>query len=222
MVLVRSGTFLMGSPATEPGRSDDGTQHSVTLSSFYMGKYEVTQAEWVRIMGSNPSRFKNCDQCPVEQVSWHDVQEYLKKLNARTGKNYRLPTEAEWEYAARGGPYASRAGGSSYVYAGSNSPEEIAWYVDNSGAKTHPVGGKKANQLGLFDMSVNVWEWCSDRYGAYPTTSQTDPRGPATGGYRVFRGGGWLDSPQSCRAAPRSHHEPTSRSSHLGFRLVLQ
>ena len=222
MVFVPGGAFTMGSPANEKDRETDETQHSVTVSSFYMGKHEVTQAEWVKIMGSNPSNFKNCDQCPVEQVSWNDVQEYIKKLNAQTGKKYRLPTEAEWEYAARGGQHAARAGESSFVYAGSNNLDEVAWYTDNSGAKTHPVGGKKANQLGLYDMSGNVWEWCADWYAAYPTAAQTDPQGPATGVHRLFRGGGWVSAPLNCRAADRGGYEPTRRGYYLGFRLVLQ
>ena len=218
MVLVQGGTFTMGSPPTEKDRSDDETQHSVTLSPFYMGKYEVTQAEWVKVMGNNPSNFKNCDQCPVENVSWDDIQEFLKKLNAQTGKKYRLPTEAEWEYAARGGQAGARDG---FVYAGSNNIDEVAWYSSNSNSKTHPVGGKKANQLGLYDMSGNVWEWCSDWYGTYPTGAQTDPKGADSGVLRVLRGGSWLTIPRSCRAANRYNDWPSLRGSLLGLGVGL-
>ena len=221
LVFVPGGTFMMGSPANEKDRSDNETQHSVTVSSFYMGKYEVTQAEWVKIMGSNPSYFKNCDQCPVEQVSWDDVQEFLKKLNAQTGKKYRLPTEAEWEYAARGGAVAA-ATGQYFIYAGSNDIGQVAWYRENAGSKTHPVGGKKANQLGIFDLAGNVWEWCSDWYGTYPTAAETDPKGAATGEFRVLRGGSWYFNAQYCRAANRNYLEPTLRLNSIGFRLVLQ
>ncbi|MBK9337056.1 MAG: formylglycine-generating enzyme family protein [Lewinellaceae bacterium] len=203
---------------TEQGSDCDGDEkpaHQVTVPDFYIGKYEVTQKQWREVMGKAPSYFKNCDDCPVEQVSWSDIQEFLQKLNAANpGKNYRLPTEAEWEYAARGG---SLSGG--YKYAGSNSIDEVAWYSTNSGSKTHPVGGKKANELGLHDMSGNVREWCSDWWDYYPATAQTNPTGPGTGGHRVIRGGSWGYDALLCRVAYRSSNTPTLRDNALGFRL---
>ena len=181
MIFVEGGTFQMGSDSGEP---DESPVHSVTLSSFNIGKYEVTQAQWKAILGSNPSYFQDCDQCPVENVSWDKVQDFIGKLNVQTGKNYRLPTEAEWEYAAKGGKYSK-----GYTYSGSNDLNAVAWYADNSGSKTHFVGGKQANELGIYDMSGNVWEWCYDLYGNYNNLSQTDPYGSPTGWWRVHRGG---------------------------------
>ena len=205
----------MGSPKNEEGRFDRETQHPVTLSDFLIGKYPVTQRLWKEIMGNNPPHFKG-DDLPVEQVSWNDVQEFLKKLNARySGQNYRLPTEAEWEYAARGG---NRSKG--FIYAGSNNIEEVAWYSGNAGSKTHPVGQKKANELGLFDMSGNVWEWCADWYGDYPSQPQADPTGPESGSNRVYRGGSWGLGPQGCRVAYRTGRLPDVRHFYLGFRLA--
>lgn len=190
MLPIPAGTFLMGCDSlTREFRcfEDEKPAHRVSLSAYQIGKYEVTQADWRDIMGSNPSFHKDCDDCPVENVSWSDVQDFLKKLNARyPGKNYRLPTEAEWEYAARGG---AKSGG--YSFAGSNNLSTIAWYRVNSGDKTHPVGNKLPNELGLFDMSGNVWEWCSDRYGNYRADLQTNPRGSTQGQSRVGRGGAW-------------------------------
>ncbi|MFN4257335.1 MAG: SUMF1/EgtB/PvdO family nonheme iron enzyme, partial [Saprospiraceae bacterium] len=185
-IFVQGGTFQMGC-TNEPQDCDDDEKpvHSVTLADFYIGKYEVTQKQWRDIMGSNPSYFKNCDNCPVENVSWDDVQEFLKKLNAKyPGKNYRLPTEAEWEYAARGGQQSK-----GHQYAGSDNLGLVAWYNGNSGNKTHPVGERKANELGLYDMSGNVWEWCWDLY---------DPE--VYGSYRIFRGGSWAESERGCGA----------------------
>ena len=216
LVSVQGGTFKMGSPGNEAGRFDDECLHAVTVGSFSIGKYEVTQADWREIMGSDPPElsFKGCDDCPVESVSWDDIQTFLQKLNARySGKNYRLPTEAEWEYAARGG----QAGENTYFpYAGGDDLGEVAWYFSNSDSKTHPVGGKKANQLGLFDMSGNVWEWCQDTYKPYPC----DNINMADGSYRVFRGGGWLSVPRFCRSAHRYRLPPTYRNYDLGFRLA--
>lgn len=212
-IFIKGGSFQMGST---DGDGDERPVHSVTLSDYYIGKYEVTQKQWRDIMGTNPSGFKDCDNCPVENVSWNDVQDFLKKLNAKyPGKNYRLPTEAEWEYAARGGNQSR-----GYTYVGSNNIDDVAWYSSNSDSKTHPVGVKRANELGLFDISGNVWEWCSDWYGDYPSGSQTNPKGPSTGSDRVRRSGSWNSDPRYCRAAYRSAHAPTIRSGNLGFRLA--
>lgn len=210
MIFVKGGTFQMGKKGVaEP-------VHEVTLSDFEIGKYPVTQKLWQEIMGNNPSQFKGCDDCPVESVSWDDVQEFLKKLNAKfLGKNYRLPTEAEWEYAARGGNQSK-----GFTYAGGNDLNELGWYSDNAGRKTHPVGLKKANELGLYDMSGNVWEWCADWYGAYPTSVQMNPIGPASGSLRVGRGGSWYFPAGDCRGSYRGHSSPVNRTSNLGFRVA--
>lgn len=167
-------------------------------------------------MGNNPSNFSDCDNCPVEQVSWEEAQEFIRKLNRMTGKNYRLPTEAEWEYAARGG---SKSHG--YKYSGSNSIGDVAWYEGNSGDKTHPVGQKQPNELGLYDMSGNVFEWCSDRYGGYSSSAQNNPKGPSNGSsLRVCRGGGWYFSSRYCRVSYRLSRYPGDCSYSLGFRVV--
>ena len=218
MVFIPGGTFTMGCTSEQGSdcESDEKPAHRVTVSDFYIGKYEVTQKEWQEVMGGNPSNFKNCEDCPVESVSWDDVQEFLAKLNAKTGKTYRLPTEAEWEYAARGG--SQRRG---YKYAGSNRLDEVAWYDGNSGDKTHPVGQKKANELGLYDISGNVWEWCSDWYDDYPSTAQTNPKGPSTGSDRVLRGGSWYFYAEICRSAHRGNYGPDFRGNLVGFRLVF-
>jgi len=217
MVSVRGGTFTMGC-TSEQGSDcgeDEKPAHQVTVSDFAIGQYEVTQKEWREVMGTNPSYFKNCDNCPVEKVSWDDIQQFLTNLNAKTGKTYRLPTEAEWEYAARGGS-SSRG----YKYAGSNTLSDVAWYTDNSGSKTHPVGQKKANELGLYDMSGNVWEWCQDWYADYPTIRTSNPRRPSTGSIRVGRGGSWSGGVQYCRVAYRNGHTPFRRYRDVGFRLA--
>jgi formylglycine-generating enzyme required for sulfatase activity len=217
MVFVEGGTFTMGC-ASEQGEDcfdDEKPAHQVTLSNYYIGKYEVTQAQWKAVMGNNPSYFSGCDNCPVEQVSWDDVQEFIRKLNAKTGKNYRLPTEAEWEYAARGG---NRSQG--YKYSGSNSVGNVAWYDDNSGYKTHPVGTKQANELGIYDMNGNVWEWCQDWYDNYNSGSQTNPNGASSGSYRVSRGGSWFGNARYVRVSDRGNGTPGFRFNFLGFRLA--
>ncbi len=216
MVFVKGGTFQMGS--NKGFFTDRKPVHSVTLDDFYIGKYEVTQKQWKAIMGNNLSYNKGCDDCPVEKVSWNDVQKFIKKLNEKTGKYYRLPTEAEWEYAARGG-VKSRG----YQYAGNNDIEEVAWYDGNSGNKTHPVGQKKANELGIYDMSGNVWEWCSDWYSSsyYGSSPQNNPQGPSSGSFRVYRGGSWFNFARHCRVAFRFGDSPGLRGINLGFRLVL-
>jgi len=232
MVLVEGGTFRMGSTG---GDDDEEPVHSVTVSSFYLSKYEVTQGLWKEVMGNNPSNtnYGIGNSNPVNNVSWYDAVRFCNKLSERDGldpayrisgtdvrcdwsKNgYRLPTEAEWEYAARGG---NKSRG--YTYAGSNSIGDVAWYHTNSRGNTHPVGQKRPNELGLYDMSGNVWEWCWDRYGSYSRGSQTDPRGASSGRGRVFRGGGWGYGASCCRAAFRGINDPTDRDGNLGVRAA--
>jgi len=216
MVYVEGGTYMMGS---DEGESDEKPVHRVTLNSFYIGKYEVTQKEWQEIMGGNPSYFKG-DDLPVEKVSWNDVQEYLRKLNAKTGGKYRLPTEAEWEYAARGG--ASTGSATALKYSGSNNVGDVAWYNGNSGSKTHTVGTKPPNELGIYDMSGNVWEWCADWYDKnyYASSPSNNPQGPSSGTSRVLRGGCWVNNVYGCRSAYRSWYNPDVRYNSVGFRVV--
>ena len=211
MVYVSGGTFIMGGDES----SDQTPTHSVTLSSYYICKYEVTQALWRAVMGSNPSKFKG-DNLPVEQVSWNDCQTFINRLNNYTGRNFRLPTEAEWEFAARGGNYSRH-----YKYSGSNYISDVAWYCDNSGNRTHPVGTKQANELGLYDMSGNVWEWCSDWYGSYSSYSQSNPTGATSGFGRVERGGNWCGLARYCCSSHRSYYAPGNSFDDLGLRLVL-
>ena len=213
MVFVEGGTFQMGSSR---GESDEKPVHFVTLSAFNIGKYEVTQAQWKKVMGSNPSNFSGCDHCPVENVSWEDVQDFIRKLNAQTGENYRLPTEAEWEYAAKGGKSSK-----GYKYSGSNDLNAVAWNRDNSGSKTHAVGGKQANELGVYDMTGNVWEWCSDWYGNFKRYSETNPTGASSGQFRALRGGYWDGDSNFCRAAFRFKGNSVYGIINFGFRLVL-
>ncbi len=219
MVWVSGGTFTMGATSEQGSDAFDSEKpaHSVTLSGYYIGKYEVTQAQWKAVMGNNPSYFKG-DNLPVEQVSWNDVQEFIRKLNQQTGKSYRLPTEAEWEYAARGG---SNSRG--YKYSGSNNIGSVAWYDGNSGNTTHAVGTKSPNELGIYDMSGNVYEWCQDWYGSsyYSNSPQRNPQGPASGSDRVCRGGSWIYSARGFRVSFRDYYSPVIRSYDLGFRLVL-
>jgi len=214
MVFVEGGTFLMGSNSGVP---NEKPVHPVMVNSFYIGKYEVTQKQWKEIMGTNPSRFSGCDNCPVEKVSWNDVQEFISKLNAKTRMNYRLPTEAEWEYVARGGNR-----GKGHKYSGSNKVGDVAWYYENSGKETHPVGLRQSNELGIYDMSGNVWEWCSDWYSDvyYKVASVDNPQGPYTGEYKVWRGGSWGTYDYSCRTAVRSWYYPDNSYGADGFRLA--
>jgi formylglycine-generating enzyme required for sulfatase activity len=216
MIAIKGGTFEMGSTKYDPEKPI----HTVTISDFRIGKTEVTQAQWVAVMGSNPSKFKG-DNLPVEAVSWDDIQVFINKLNTRTGKTYRLPTEAEWEYAAGGGEINRSE------YAGTDSESEsnlgnYAWSRDNDNDTTHPVGTKQPNQLGLYDMSGNVWEWCSDWYGSYyyANSPQNNPKGPSNGLRRVLRGGGWGYSVSICRVSYRYSYIPDSRDYDCGFRLV--
>lgn len=216
MVYVSGGTFTMGGTSEQGSDawSDEKPAHSVALGGYYIGKYEVTQKLWKAVMGSNPSGFKG-DNLPVENVSWNDVQEFLKKLNAMTGKQYRLPTEAEWEFAARGGN-SSRG----YKYSGGNI-DNIAWYGNNSGDKTHAVGTKLPNELGIYDMSGNVYEWCQDWFGNYNGSLQNNPKGAKSGSNRVRRGGCWSGYDRYCRVSCRNNAAPSFRSATLGFRLAL-
>ena len=217
MVYVSGGTFTMGGTSEQGSDAydDEKPTHSVTLSSYYICKYEVTQALWRAVMGNNPSNFKG-DNLPVECVSWDDCQTFINRLNSYTGRNFRLPTEAEWEFAARGGNYSRH-----YKYSGSNYISDVAWYDGNSSNRTHPVGTKQANELGLYDMSGNVWEWCSDWYGSYSSYSQNDPTGPNSGSYRVKRGGSWVNGASYCRSSYRDSLTPGRRFNFLGLRLVL-
>ena len=217
MVYVQGGAFTMGGTPEQGGDcwDDEKPAHPVTLSDFHIGKYEVTQAQWRAVMGNNPSRFKG-DNLPVENVSWNDAQEFIRKLNTQTGKNYRLPTEAEWEYACRGGARSAH-----YKYSGSDTIGDVAWYDKNSGGKTHPVGTKSPNELGIYDMSGNVWEWCSDWWGNYNGKIQTNPQGPSSGSKCVVRGGNWSGNASYCRVAYRGYDSPDSRDKFLGFRVVL-
>lgn len=214
MVRVEGGTFTMGATSEQgsDAESDEKPVHQVTLSSFRICKYEVTQELWEAVMGSNPSDFKGAKR-PVENVSWEDCQAFISKLNQLTKKKYRLPTEAEWEYAARGG---NRSNG--YKYAGGNNIADVAWYEDNSGDQTHDVGTKRANELGLYDMAGNIWEWCSDWYVKYSSSSQTNPKGPSSGSIGVCRGGCWTNYAKCCRVSYRRDTMPPIR--YLGLRLA--
>lgn len=205
MVRVEGGTFSMGSYS---GESDEQPVHSETVGTFYIGKTEVTQRLWSAVMGSNPSNFRG-ENLPVENVSWFDCQEFVDRLSRLTGRIFRLPTEAEWEYAARGGNKSRN-----YTYSGSNDLYRVAWYTENSGSTTHPVGQKLDNELGIFDMSGNVWEWCSDNY----SSSYSQPRNSS---YRIQRGGSWYYYASSCRVANRYCNTPGNRINYLGLRLAL-
>lgn len=217
MVAVKGGTFTMGATSEQTGAaSSESPTHLVTLSDYYIGETEVTQELWQAVMGSNPSEFTGNLQRPVENVSWNDCQTFITKLNALTGETFSLPTEAEWEYAARGGDKAQ-----GYLYSGSNTIGDVAWYTSNSSGTTHPVKTKQANELGVYDMSGNVWEWCSDWYGSYSSSAQTDPVGPSSGSDRVLRGGGWHGDATYCRVAYRNNNTPTIVLLIYGLRLSL-
>jgi formylglycine-generating enzyme len=210
---VKGGCFQMGDTFGD-GYSDEKPVHEVCVSSFNIGMYEVTQGQWRFIMGSNPSHFSTCgDNCPVENVSWNDIQKFIGKLNTLGAHQYRLPTEAEWEYAAR-------SGGKSEKYSGGDDVDAVAWYSGNSGGRTHRVGEKRANGLGIYDMSGNVYEWVQDWWGGYPSDRQQDPQGPSTGTYRMFRGGCLSQDGMRARAAGRNGFSPDYRGNCLGFRLV--
>ena len=217
MVKVEAGSFMMGAPPEiENSCKEEKMVHRVTLTNdYYLGKYEVTQALWKTVMGSNPSEFKG-DKLPVEQVSWNACQDFILKLNSMTGKHFRLPTEAEWEYAARGGRKSRN-----YQYSGSDSIDNVAWFEGNSSDDTHIVGTKFPNELGIFDMSGNVYEWCQDWYGDYSSSSQTNPTGAVSGTERVFRGGSWSSGTKFCRVFCRGFLPPGGYGVVLGLRLAL-
>ncbi|KPA14158.1 serine/threonine protein kinase, partial [Candidatus Magnetomorum sp. HK-1] len=225
-VRIPKGKFMMGSPETEKGRdSDESPQHKVILTNdYFMQTTEVTQGQWKAIMGENPSYFENCgDNCPVERVSWNDIQEFINRLNQKSKQKYRLPTEAEWEYAARAGSTSAFANGDIKETGCGIDPNlnKMGWYCGNSDSKTHPVAQKQANQWQLFDMHGNVYEWCSDWFADYQATHTENPVGPNKGSYRVIRGGGWNDYARDCRSANRLGSGPTGRDWYIGFRLVV-
>jgi formylglycine-generating enzyme required for sulfatase activity len=228
LVLIPKGTFMMGSPESEEGRKENETQHEVTISKdYYLGVTEVTQAQYEKVIGKNPSYYQgaivgneNAD-LPVEQVSWDDAVEFCKKLSElpeeiKAGRVYRLPTEAQWEYACRAG--------SKTAYSFDDEEgllPEHGWFNRNSSNRTHTVGLLEPNAWGLYDMHGNVWEWCSDWYEEYPKGAVGDPTGPSKGAHRVFRGGSWSDVAASCGSGDRSWDDPSFRGSILGFRLAL-
>jgi formylglycine-generating enzyme required for sulfatase activity len=228
LVLIPKGTFMMGSPESEERRRKDETQHQVTISKdYYLGATEVTQGQYEKVMGTNPSYFlgneikETSTNNPVEQVSWEDAVEFCKKLSdlpeeKKAGRVYRLPTEAEWEYACRAGSKTAYSFGES-----SKSLGDYAWFDGNRNNQTHPVGEKKANAWGIYDMHGNVWEWCSDRYGDYPKGAVSDPVEQLEGSDRVVRGGGWGDGAALCRSALRAGADPSDRSNRGGFRVAL-
>lgn len=220
MVHVEGGSFTMGATYQQlnDSQTDEKPAHLVTLKGFFIGKTEVTQALWRAVMGNNPSYFKG-DNLPVEHVSWDDYQEFIRELNKVTGENFRLPTEAEWEYAARGG---NKSRG--YKYSGSNIVTDVAWYNENSRGKTHPVATRSPNELGIYDMSGNVWEWCSDYYGSdyYSNSPQNNPQGPSSGLIHVFRGGSWSYFSYGARVSNRDRGYSSSDSDNfVGLRLVM-
>ncbi len=220
MKRIPEGTFQRGSPGWEKDRYDDeGPTHQVTISKpFYMGTFEVTQAQWEAVMGENPSRFSGRPDNPVEQVSWEDCQRFIETINEMGIGTFRLPTEAEWEYACRAGTSTRFYWGEDPEY---RQIDDHAWYKGNSDVKPHRVGEKMPNAWGLYDMSGNVWEWCSDWYGSYGAGPQTDPVGVAEEPpLRVARGGGWGHPPVLCRSANRYRHAPSNRHLNQGLRLV--
>ncbi len=225
MIPVEGGTFGMGYKTRRDGEDDGYLKdakpfHLVTLDSFYMGKFTVTQEQYFAVMDKDSGSYFKGDRLPVEMISWDETQEFINKLNAKTGKTFRLPTEAEWEFAARGGQQSRR-----FMYAGSNNLDEVAWYDDeNSGSTTHEVGSKDPNELGVYDLSGNVWEWCEDYYDAEFYEKSAGAKNPVNkikSGDCVTRGGGWRNLSASCRAAFRACGSPTSWDDDLGFRLVL-
>ena len=222
MVYVEGGSFDMGATTEQGSDAYDSEYpvHSVTLSDYYIGRCEVTQELWLAVMGSWPGTAPSNSygvgaNYPAYYISWNDCQEFVAELNRLTGRTFRLPTEAEWEYAARGGNKSRH-----YKYSGSSNIDDVAWYWNNSG-KTHAVGTKSPNELGIYDMSGNVYEWCSDWYGSYSAGAQTNPQGPSSGTYRVLRGGSWNYNASYCRVSNRNYNDPDFSFNGLGLRLVL-
>jgi formylglycine-generating enzyme required for sulfatase activity len=220
MVLVQGGTFTMGCTEEQEGECSDTEYpaHKVTLDNFYISKFEVTQEQYYSIMDTNPSLYANCAKCPVEFVSFDDAIKFINKLNELTGKKFRLPTEAEWEFAARGG---NNSAGNKY--SGGNDLNMFAWLDDNSGKAPNPVGKNKANELGLIDMSGNVLEWCSDWFDDmyYKSSPAKNPKGADNGSYRVIRGGSWDSSAIDCRVSARRDAAPETKNAVIGFRLAM-
>jgi formylglycine-generating enzyme required for sulfatase activity len=216
-ILVQGGAFEMGLPdtSTVEGGDVEKPQHKVTLKSFYILKTQVTQALWYSIMDTNPSYHKDCYTCPVENITWYDAQKFIIKLNKMNKGHYRLPTEAEYEYAAGGG---NKSRG--MEYSGGNDINDVGWYTNNSGGKSHPVGEKKPNELGLVDMSGNIWEWCSDWSEKYSGETSDNPKGPAKGEKKVLRGGTWLSLDEGCMVISRAALNPSSKDKFTGFRIV--
>ena len=219
MQLVQGGTFTMGA-TSEQGTQDPGSNeyptHKVTLSDYYIGETEVTQDLWICVMDGNDPAVHQGLQKPVENVSWNDCQTFIAELNRLTGEHFRLPTEAEWEYAARGGAFHS-----GYKYSGSNEVDDVAWYCVNSDYSTHPVKQKQPNKLGIYDMSGNVHEWCFDVYGAYTAEAQTNPQGSNSSSDHVIRGGAWLNTSNYCRVSYRYCYCVTQKNEYLGLRLAM-
>lgn len=215
MIEIPGGSFTMGGTSEQLGEAfaNELPIHNVTLSTYWIGQTEVTQELWEAVMGSNPSSFSGTN-LPVENVSWEDCQEFFTKLRTLTGMAFRLPTEAEWEYAARGGQSFG------CKFSGSHSVDAVAWYGDNSSDETHPVATKQPNDLGLYDMSGNVWEWCQDWFGKYKSDVQTDPQGADSGSYRVCRGGSWYGYASDCRVSERIIDLPSASRPYLGLRLA--
>lgn len=216
MILVKGGTFIHGEPESDDKWfAKEAPCHDVTLSDFYMGECEVTQALWEEVMGENPSKVKKGD-CPVTNVSWNEVQAFIKRLNEKTSLSFRLPTDAEWVYAARGGEHKEN-----FKYAGGDELDEVGWNKNNSSGVVRAVKGKRPNALGLYDMSGNVMEWCQDWYGPYSAEPLTNPQGPANGKYKVGHGGAWKASTMYCQPSVRAADYPWAAYDYLGFRLVL-
>ena len=217
IVSVEGGTFTMGSAeGAEGAEKDEYPAHIVTVDNFGIGETEVTQELWKAVMGNNPSGYTDMSQLPVESVTWFDCQTFIEKLNELTGEKFRMPTEAEWEYAARGGKHSK-----GYIYSGSDTLSLVGWYKENGGERPQPVKMKRPNELGLYDMSGNMWEWCSDWYDTYSADAQVNPQGPSEGRSRVVRGGSWLIDAPLCRPADRSFGAPRGGGCIVGLRLAM-